>query len=76
MFAWLNKVLPVLPLVTKIVDTLFPFAVGKRTAVVVLAQAGVTVARAFGVEVPTTVDQALAVAGTAAAAAHVGREEK
>jgi hypothetical protein len=69
------KFLNVLPLLTKVVDTIFPFFVGKRTAIAVLGQAAVTAARAFGAEVPVEVDAALAIAGTAAAVAHVGREE-
>lgn len=72
--SWFNRVLPVLPLVAKVVDSVFPWFVGKRTAIAVLGQAGVAVARSFGAEVPLEVDQALAVAATAAAAAHVGRE--
>jgi hypothetical protein len=69
MFRFLN----VLPLVTQIVDSIFPFFVGRRTAIAVAGQAIVTATRAFGVEVPGEVDQALAIAATATAAAHLAR---
>jgi hypothetical protein len=67
------KFLNILPLVTKIVDTCFPFFVGRRTALAVVGQAVVTATRTFGVDVPLEVDQALAIAATATAAAHLGR---
>lgn len=73
MFAFLNKILPVLPLVTKIVDVLFPVAVGKRTAIAVAAKAGVAAARTFGVDIPPVVDEALDVAAASFAAAALGR---
>jgi len=73
MFAFLNKILPVLPLIGKIVDTLFPFAVGKRTAVAVVAKAAVAGARSFGVEIPPVVDDVLDVAAASFAAAALGR---
>lgn len=69
-----NKLIPVLPLFAKIFDTIFPFAVGKRTAIAVAAKAAVAAARAFGVEVPEQVDSALDVAAASFAAASLGRD--
>lgn len=68
-----NKFIPVLPLVGRIVDTLFPFAVGKRTALAVAGKAITAALRAFGVEVPTEVDTALDAAAVTFATASLGR---
>jgi hypothetical protein len=59
--------------IASILDSVVPFAVGSRTALVALTKGVVIVLRTVGVPVPTEVDVALDALLTAFAVAHVVR---